>query len=91
MPKFVIEREIKGLGGSTAAELQAVAQKSNGVLDQLGTEIQWVHSYVTPDKMYCLYIAPNANLVHEHARRGGVPADKVVPVQSVVDPTTAED
>ena len=90
MPKFVIEREIAGIGGSSAAELQAISQKSCGVLEQLGTDVQWVHSYVTPDKMYCVYNAETDELVREHARRGGFPADSVALVRAVIDSTTAE-
>jgi hypothetical protein len=90
MPKFVIERELPGLGGSTAEELRAVAQKSCAVLTEMGPQVQWVHSYVTADKMYCLYVADDADLVREHARRGGFPADSVATVTAVVDPTTAE-
>ena len=90
MPKFVIEREIAGIGGSSAAELQAISQKSREVLEQLGTDVQWVHSYVTPDKMYCVYNAETDELVREHARRGGFPADSVALVRAVIDSTTAE-
>ena len=90
MPKFVIEREIVGIGGSSAAQLQAISQKSRGVLEQLGTDVQWVHSYVTPDKMYCVYNAETDELVREHARRGGFPADSVALVRAVIDSTTAE-
>ncbi|MFI7589304.1 DUF4242 domain-containing protein [Spongisporangium articulatum] len=90
MPKYVIEREIPGLGGSSAQDLQDVAQKSNAVLGELGGSVQWVHSYVTDDKMYCVYVAGDADQVREHARRGGFPADSVVAVRAVVDPTTAE-
>ena len=90
MPKFVLERAIDGIGGASAEELQAISQKSVGVLDQMGTEIQWVHSYVTPDKIYCVYNAANADLVREHARLGGFPADSVSPVIELIDPTTAE-
>jgi hypothetical protein len=90
MPKFVIEREIPGLGGSTAEELRAVSQKSNAVLAELAPKVQWLQSYVTDDKMYCVYVADDAESVREHARRGGFPADKVNRVATVVDPTTAE-
>lgn len=90
MPKYVIEREIDGVGGSSGAELQAISQKSCGVLRDLGPEIQWVESYVTPDKIYCVYNAPSEGLVREHAERGGFPAQSVVPVVAVIDPTTAE-
>ena len=90
MPKFVIERDLPGAGRLSPAELKAVAQKSNGVLCDLGPEIQWVHSYVTSDKIYCVYVAPSAELIREHARRGGFPANKIEQVTSIVDPTTAE-
>jgi hypothetical protein len=90
MPKFVIERALPGLGGATPEELQAVSQKSRAVLTEMGPRVQWVHSYVTADKMYCVYVADDADLVREHARRGGFPADSVEAVTAVVDPTTAE-
>lgn len=90
MPKFVIERNIPGLGALKAAELQAVSQKSCGVLQELGPAVQWVHSYVTADKMYCVYNAAEEGLVREHARRGGFPADSVALVSAIVDPITAE-
>ena len=90
MPKFVIERAISGIGASKAAELQAISQKSCSVLQELGPSIQWVHSYVTGDKIYCVYIAPNEELVREHAKRGGFPATSVARVISTIDPTTAE-
>jgi Protein of unknown function (DUF4242) len=90
MPKFVIEREIPGLGNLTDAEIQAIAKKSNAVLASLGPEIQWLQSYVTGDKMYCVYIAPDEELVREHARRGEFPANRISAVRRLVDPTTAE-
>jgi hypothetical protein len=90
MPAFVIERTIPGAGQMTPQNLRAVAQRSCSVLRELGPEIQWVHSYVTEDKLYCVYRAPNAELVREHACRGGFPADSVLPVRTVIDPTTAE-
>ncbi len=90
MPKFVIERELPGAGKLTPEQLQAVSQTSCGVLKQLGPEIQWVQSYVTDDKIYCIYIAPNAEKVREHATKGGFPANKVEQVRVVIDPTTAE-
>lgn len=90
MPKFVIERAIAGVGASKPAELQAISQKSCGVLQELGTGVQWVQSYVTGDKIYCIYNADNEALVREHARRGGFPADSVARVVTVIDPTTAE-
>ena len=89
MPKYVIERELQGAGKLTTSELQAISQKSRGVLRELGTDIQWVHSYVTDDKIYCVYIAPSAEVIREHAQRGGFPADKISEVKSVIDPTTA--
>jgi cell division inhibitor SulA len=90
MPKYVIEREIPGAGKLSAPDLQAISQKSCAVLEQLGPQIQWVESYVTGDKVYCIYIAPNEEMVREHARRGGFPANRVAEVKSVIDPTTAE-
>ena len=90
MPKFVIEREIPGAGDLTAEELRAVSQKSCGVLQNMGPQIQWVQSYVTGDKIYCVYIAPDEAMVREHAAQGGFPANRVSEVKSVIDPTTAE-
>ena len=90
MPKFVIERELPGAGRLNANELQAVAEKSNGVLRDLGPQIQWVESYVTDDKIYCVYVAPNADMIREHAKRGGFPANKISEVKTSIDPTTAE-
>jgi cell division inhibitor SulA len=90
MPKYVIEREIPNAGKLSESELQAIAQKSCGVLQKLGSQIQWVQSYVTDDKVYCVYIAPNEQMVREHAKQGGFPADRVSEVKSVIDPTTAE-
>ena len=90
MPKFVIERELPGAGKLSAAELQGISQKSCGVLRDLGPQIQWLHSYVTDDKIYCVYIAPNADVVREHATRGGFPANRISEVRGVIDPTTAE-
>jgi hypothetical protein len=90
MPKYVIEREIPGAGSLTASELQGISAKSCGVLQDLGPTIQWVQSYVTDDKIYCVYIAPNEALVREHARQGGFPANKVSEVRTTIDPTTAE-
>jgi hypothetical protein len=89
MPKFVIERSLPGAGKLTDADLQAISQKSCGVLRELGPEVQWQQSYVTDDKIYCVYIAPNVDAVREHARRGGFPADVVARVRAVIDPTTA--
>ncbi|HMG86299.1 MAG TPA: DUF4242 domain-containing protein [Terracidiphilus sp.] len=90
MPKYVIERELPGAGSFTPEQLQAISQTSCGVLRRLGPEIQWVHSYVTGDKIYCIYIAPNEQLVREHAIQGGFPANSVAEVKSIIDPTTAE-
>lgn len=90
MPKFVIERELPGAGKMTRDQLQAVSQKSCGVLRSMGPEIQWVHSYVTDDKIYCIYIAPNEQAVLEHARQGGFPANRVSQVRTMIDPTTAD-
>ncbi len=90
MPRYVIEREIPGAGKLSAQELQAISQKSCGVLNQMGPQIQWVQSYVTDDKIYCVYIAPNEEMVREHARQGGFPANRVSAVKLVIDPTTAE-
>jgi len=89
MPKFIIEREVPGAGKLSAKELQAISQKSLGVLNEMGTQIQWRESYVTPDKLYCVYIAPDEDTVREHARRGGFPADRVSRVTTMMDPTTA--
>ena len=90
MPRFVIEREIPGAGKLSPQELQAISQKSCSVLDQLGPKIQWVQSFVTGDKIYCGYIAPDEEMVREHARQGGFPANSVAEVKSIIDPTTAE-
>ena len=90
MPKFLIEREIPGAGDLSAAELQAISQKSCGVLKSMGPQIQWVESYVTGDKVYCVYIAPDEESVREHARQGGFPANRVSEIKRMIDPTTAE-
>ena len=90
MPKYVIEREVPGAGKLSPQELHGIAQKSCGALQHLGPRIQWIESYVTDDKLYCVYIAPNAEMVREHARQGGFPANRVSEVRSVIDPTTAE-
>jgi len=90
MPKYVIEREIPGAGKLSAQELQGISQKSCGVLNEMGPQIQWVQSYVTDDKIYCVYIAPNEEMVREHAQKGGFPANHISEVKSVIDPTTAE-
>ena len=90
MPKFVIEREIAGAGKLSAQELKGISQKSCGVLRELGPEVQWVESYVTDDKVYCVYVAPNEEAIREHARRGGFPANRISAVRRIIDPTTAE-
>jgi hypothetical protein len=90
MPKFIIERDIPGAGKLGAAELKAISQKSCGVLRELGPAVQWVQSYVTDDKVYCVYIAPNAEAVKKHAQMGGFPANRISQVRSSMDPTTAE-
>ncbi len=90
MPKYVIEREIPGVGNLSAAELRGISQKSCGVLQQMGSAIQWVESFVTDDKIYCVYVAPSEAMVREHAKQGGFPANKVSVVRRMIDPTTAE-
>lgn len=90
MPKFVIEREIPGAGNLSPAELHTIAQKSCGVLGAMGPQIQWIESFVTDDKIYCVYVAPSEEAVREHARQGGFPANSVARVRSMIDPTTAE-
>ena len=90
MPKYVIEREIPGAGNMSPQDLQAVSQKSCSVLQNLGPQIEWLQSYVTGDKIYCVYIAPNEQLVREHAKLGGFPADRISEVRAIIDPTTAE-
>jgi hypothetical protein len=90
MPKYVIERELPGAGKLSPQELKGISQKSCGVLREMGSQIQWLHSYVTDDKIYCVYIAPNEKMVLEHAKCGGFPANRVSRVTSEIDPTTAE-
>jgi len=90
MPKYVIEREVPGAGNLSPADLQGMSEISCSVLRDLGPQVQWVHSYVTGDKIYCIYIAPNEELVREHARRAGFPADRISEVKAIIDPTTAE-
>ena len=90
MPKYVIERNIPGAGKLSPAELHAVSQKSCGVLNSMGPRIQWVQSYVTGDKVYCIYIAPDEATIREHARLGGFPADSISEVSAIIDPTTSE-
>lgn len=90
MPKYVIEREIPDVGKLTHDQLQAISQKSCAVLSNLGPQIQWVESYVMDDRIYCIYIAPNEELIREHARQGGFPANRISEVRAIIDPTTAE-
>ena len=90
MPKYVIERDIPGAGKLTAEQLQGISQKSCGVLQKLGPQIQWVESYVTDDKVYCVYLAPNESMVREHAKQGGFPANRVSKVHQIISPVTAE-
>ena len=90
MPKYLIERELPGAGDLSPQDLQAVSQKSCAVLQNLGPQIQWVHSYVTGDKIYCIYIAPSEDMIRAHAQQGGFPANRISEIKSVIDPTTAE-
>jgi uncharacterized protein DUF4242 len=90
MPKYVIERDIPGAGKLARDELHAISQKSCGVLRKMGPQIQWVESFVTPDKIYCIYIAPDENAIREHARQGGFPANRISEVKTMIDPTTSE-
>jgi hypothetical protein len=90
MPKYLIERELPGAGQLSPDQLRGISQKSCSVLNQLGPQIQWIHSYVTGDKIYCVYRAPNEEMVREHARQGGFPANKVSEIKSVIDPSTAD-
>jgi hypothetical protein len=90
VPKFVIEREIPGAGKLSAEQLQAISQKSCGVLREMGPQVQWVQSYVTDDKIYCVYIAPDEESVRRHAQQGGFPANRISQVRTVIDPTTSE-
>jgi hypothetical protein len=90
MPKYLIEREIPGAGKLTAEELRGVSQKSCSVLNRLGPQIQWVQSYVTDDKVYCVYIAPNEDIIRQHAQEGGFPANRISEIRTVIDPATAE-
>jgi len=90
MPKFVIERDIPEAGRLSSEQLQAIAQKSCGILRETGPEIQWVESYVTDDRIYCIYVAPDEDAVRKHAQQGGFPANKISQIRSVIDPTTAE-
>ena len=90
MLKFLIEREIPGAGSMSPQELQAVSQKSCSVLQNLGPQIQWLQSYVTGDKIYCVYVAPNEEMIREHASQGGFPANRISEIKTIIDPTTAE-
>jgi hypothetical protein len=90
MPKYLIEREIPGAGNLSKADLQGISQTSCGVLQKMGPQIQWLQSYVTGDKVYCVYIAPNEEMIREHAQQGGFPANRISEIKSVIDPTTAE-
>jgi len=90
MPKFIIERNIPGIGNMSAENLKAVSQKSRDVLCKLGSDIQWIHSYVAGDKMYCIYLAPSAELIREHARLGGFPANTITEISNIIDLSTAE-
>lgn len=90
MPKYVIERELPGAGKLSQDQLRAISQKSCGVLNNLGPQIQWIHSYVTGDKIYCIYRAPNEEMVREHARQGGFPANRISEVVTIIDPSTAD-
>ena len=90
MPKFVIEREIPGIGSATPEQLRTTSQTSCGVLRTIGPQVQWLHSYVTEDKIYCVYLAPDEAAIREHARLGGFPANRISRVSSIIDPTTAE-
>ena len=90
MPKYVIEREITGAGKLSSEEVQGISQKSCGVLQEMGPQIQWVESFVTDDKIYCVYIAPDEEAIREHAQKGGFPANRISEVKLMIDPTTAE-
>jgi hypothetical protein len=90
MPKFVIEREIPGAGQLTPEQLQGISQKSCGVLRDLGPQIQWVQSYVTDDKIYCIYISPDEETIRQHAQQGGFPANRISQIRAIIDPTTSE-
>lgn len=90
MPKFVIEREVPGAGKLSPEQVQAISQKSCSVLRSLGPQIQWLHSYVTDDKIYCVYIAPNEELIRKHAQQGGFPANRISAIRRIIDPSSAE-
>jgi hypothetical protein len=90
LPKYLIEREVPGAGKLSPEQLKGLSQKSCGVLNNLGPQIQWIHSYVTGDKIYCVYLSPNENLIREHARQGGFPANAISEIKTIIDPSTAE-
>jgi hypothetical protein len=90
MPKYVIERDIPKVGGTSAKDLMAISQKSCGVIEQLGPKIQWIHSYVTGDKIYCVYHADSPEIIREHAKRGGFPANRIEEVKAIIDPASSE-
>ena len=90
MPKYLIERELPGAGKLSASDLKAISQKSVGILEEMGPKIQWIHSYVAGDKIYCVYRAPNADMIREHAKRGGFPVDRISEISSEIEPATAE-
>jgi hypothetical protein len=90
MPKYIIERELAGAGGLSADQLQAISRKSCGTLTELGPKIQWLESFVTPDKIYCVYIAPSEELIRQHAAAGGFPVNRISEIKTIIDPTTGE-
>jgi hypothetical protein len=90
VPKYLIEREVPGAGKLSPEQLKSLSQRSCGILNQMGPQIQWIHSYVTGDKIYCVYLAPNEAMVREHARQGGFPANSVSEIKTIIDPSTAE-
>ena len=90
MPKFIIERNMASVGSASQSDLRETSEKSNNVLRDLGPKIQWIHSFVTKDKIYCVYIAANEDVIRQHAERVGIPADEIVEVKTIIDPTTAE-
>jgi hypothetical protein len=90
MPKYVIERDLPGAGQLSAEDLKAISQKSNKVISELGPELRWLTSYVTEDKLYCVYVAPDEDMIEEHARCGGFPADRITKVSAVIDPSTGD-
>lgn len=90
MPKYIIEREIPGAGSLSADKLRAISQKSREVLCQLGTDIQWIHSYVAGNKIYCIYLAPNEEMIREHGKRGGFPVNSITEIANIIEPATAE-